>query len=103
MKSKTKQILNQISERRGIISKLQLNLAEATYLFENDKLKLESMRCPHVDASLLDLSKIQARIRKWAAKLDKIEQELHIRNSNKLPTVTEIREEIKNERQHASK
>jgi|TARA_R100001086_G_scaffold232329_1_gene153475 hypothetical protein len=72
------------------ILNLQLNLATVTAYMENTKIR--KRKCPHYDACIKDISKVQARLRKWRTQLEREQKQITIKLENLIPSVNEVRQ-----------
>ena len=94
----SKALIKQCEDRVAMAYELQLKLAEvATYLEGECRRKL-LLRSPHYDASIKDLQKIQARLRKWRSKLEIIQTQESLKINKQIITIQEAKNEQRTEK-----
>jgi hypothetical protein len=81
--------INDIDSKLSEILNLQLNLATVTAYMENTKIKKRA--CPHYEACIKDISKVQARLRKWRSQLEREQKQWTLKLENSIPKVDTLR------------
>tara|TARA_R110000796_G_scaffold242113_1_gene364067 strand:- start:541 stop:852 length:312 start_codon:yes stop_codon:yes gene_type:complete len=94
----SKSLVKACQSRMQIAFELQIKLAEVQSYLETENQRKLLLRIPHYDASLNDLRKIQARIRKWRSKLELIERQEQLKIDKQLITIQEAKNEQTTER-----
>ena len=70
------------------ITLLQMKLSEVMYFLESDKIR--KFPCPHADACIADLKKVQARFRKWAQREERRSREAEVKINLIIQSVNEL-------------
>jgi len=94
----SKEIIKQCEAKLSDALRLQLRLAEVQAYLEGEKMRKQKLACPHWEASLSDLQKIQARFRKWRSKLELVERQERLKIEKELITINEAKNEQRTER-----
>ena len=83
-----KSIKKHADDKISNITLLQMKLSEVMYFLESDKIR--KFPCPHAEACIADLQKVQARFRKWTQREERRSREAAVKLEIVIQSVNEL-------------
>ena len=89
----SKNLIRRAEEKINESYRLQMQLASVQSFMETENVRTQKLCCPHYNASISDLKRVQSRIRKWRSKLELVIKQEEIKIKNQLITIKEAQNE----------